>query len=202
MNLIFDFDGTICDSFDVAVKIVREDFPEYFTKEITPEIARKWGLKKLIEKTNFPKLKISKLMFKENKKIAKKIPQLKLFSYMKTVIQNLSKKHSLGIITSNSQENVEAFLKNNKINQYFDFIYSSTSLFGKDKSIKKTMESHKLKAGNTIYIGDQARDIEAGKKAGIKTIAVTWGYEAENVLKKVKPTYIVTKPKELLSLFN
>lgn len=74
MNLIFDFDGTICDSFNAAIKILKEDFPEYFTMEITPKTAREMGLKKLIEKTKFPKRKLSKLMFGGNKKMAEKNP--------------------------------------------------------------------------------------------------------------------------------
>lgn len=121
---------------------------------------------------------------------------------MKHVIKVLSKEHFLGIITSNSEENVKIFLKNNNLTKHFNLIHSNLSLFGKDKSIKKVMKSRKMKRGNIIYIGDESRDVNAGKKAGIKTVAVTWGYEAESVLKKAKPTYIVTKPQELLSLFN
>jgi phosphoglycolate phosphatase len=31
-------------------------------------------------------------------------------------------------------------------------------------------------AGRSVYVGDDMRDIEAGKRAGMKTIAAGWGY--------------------------
>ena len=31
-------------------------------------------------------------------------------------------------------------------------------------------------AGSAIYVGDDARDIEAGRRAGMRTIAAAWGY--------------------------
>ena len=31
-------------------------------------------------------------------------------------------------------------------------------------------------AGRSVYVGDDLRDIEAGKRAGMKTIAAGWGY--------------------------
>lgn len=34
--------------------------------------------------------------------------------------------------------------------------------------------------GRSIYVGDHARDIEAGRRAGMLTIAAAWGYLAED----------------------
>jgi phosphoglycolate phosphatase len=34
--------------------------------------------------------------------------------------------------------------------------------------------------GRSIYVGDHARDIEAGRRAGMRTIAAAWGYLAED----------------------
>ncbi|MBN1168751.1 HAD-IA family hydrolase [Candidatus Woesebacteria bacterium] len=202
MNLIFDFDGTICDSFNVAIEIFRKNFPEYFSDDITPEYARSIGVKKLIKKTNFPKHLLPKLMLQGSKEMVKIIPRLKTFPKINEVIKKLSKGNVLGIITNNSEENVRTFLKNNDLNMCFDFVYSTSSLFGKDSTIKKVIKEIKLKKKDTIYIGDQTSDVEAAKRVSVRSAAVTWGYEAESVLKKSIPTYIIKKPQELLLLFN
>jgi 2-phosphoglycolate phosphatase len=34
--------------------------------------------------------------------------------------------------------------------------------------------------GRSIYVGDHARDIEAGRSAGMRTVAAAWGYLAED----------------------
>jgi phosphoglycolate phosphatase len=202
MNIIFDFDGTICDSFDVAVDIIKTKFPKYFDRAgVTPQQARDLGVKKLLKITKFPKHKLPQLMFSSIRDIAEKIPELKTFPEIKRVVAKLSKKHILGIVTSNSQENVEKFLKNNNLAGYYSFISSKSSLFGKHNKLKEVIKKYNLDPTQTIYIGDETRDVEAARKVRIKSVAVTWGFESENVLRKSKPGYIVTKPKQLLNIF-
>ncbi len=49
-----------------------------------------------------------------------------------------------------------------------------------------------------IYVGDHKRDIDAGKNANIKTIAVSWGYIPEHVqLQDWKPDLIVDSPQQI-----
>ena len=49
-----------------------------------------------------------------------------------------------------------------------------------------------------IYVGDHKRDIDAGKNANIKTIAVSWGYIPEQVqLQDWKPDLIVDSPHQI-----
>jgi len=47
------------------------------------------------------------------------------------------------------------------------------------------------------FVGDEVRDIEAGKKAGINTIAVSWGYNTKAALDKEHPDYLIDFPLEL-----
>jgi len=58
----------------------------------------------------------------------------------------------------------------------------------------------KLYTEDVIYIGDEVRDIEAARAAGIKIASVTWGYNLESILTENKPDYIVTQPRDLLNL--
>ncbi len=49
-----------------------------------------------------------------------------------------------------------------------------------------------------IYVGDHKRDIDAGKNANIKTIAVSWGYSPAHIqLKDWNPDLIVETPQEI-----
>ena len=52
------------------------------------------------------------------------------------------------------------------------------------------------------YIGDEVRDIEAAKEAGINSVAVTWGFSDLAQLKKAKPFALITKPEQLLDIIN
>ncbi|MCX6748158.1 MAG: HAD-IA family hydrolase [Candidatus Pacearchaeota archaeon] len=123
---------------------------------------------------------------------------LKTFKDIPQVIAKLHKNFRLGILTSNSKENVEMFLKNNDIKNYFDFVFSDSSIFGKAVILKRLLKELELKKNEIIYIGDENRDIIASKKVGITSIAVTWGYNSKDLLIKEKPDYMVGSPKEIL----
>ena len=201
MNLIFDFDGTICDSFEAAIEIIKQNFPEHYDKtDVTPEMARDIGFKGLLKISKFPKRLLPKLIVEGRKEMAKQIPTLKPYPTIPAVIEKLSKNNTLGILTSNSEENVHKFLKINKMGDCFDFVRSDFSFFGKHKKLKKVIKLQKLDLVETYYIGDETRDVEAGKKVNIKTVAVTWGFESRKVLIKTNPDYLISKPKNLLKL--
>lgn len=51
-------------------------------------------------------------------------------------------------------------------------------------------------------IGDTPYEIIAGKKLGLKTIAVTWGDKNREVLQIYNPDFIVDEPKEILKIVN
>jgi phosphoglycolate phosphatase len=49
----------------------------------------------------------------------------------------------------------------------------------------------------TIMVGDSRIDLEAARAAGIPGIAVTWGFEAVEVLRPAKPSLLVENPEDL-----
>jgi len=83
---------------------------------------------------------------------------------------------------------------------YFDFIYSDGSLFGKGKILKRVLKKYEFFKRNVVYVGDEVRDIDAAREAGIKIVSVSWGFNSKEVLGSNKPNYIVDTPAELLGL--
>jgi phosphoglycolate phosphatase len=107
--------------------------------------------------------------------------------------------YKLGIVSSNSEENIRQFLINNNID-FFDFISSGSSLLGKSRNIKKALKQAQLEADSAVYIGDEIRDVEAATKAGVDVVVVSWGYNSKDSLEKNNPNIIVDSPNELLDL--
>ena len=62
------------------------------------------------------------------------------------------------------------------------------------------MKRNNLKRKDCIYVGDEARDIQAARLAVIKIASVTWGFNDIQLLRKNRPTYIVEEPAQLLNL--
>ncbi len=50
-----------------------------------------------------------------------------------------------------------------------------------------------------LFIGDSVYDIQTGKNAGMKTIAVTWGYQPEDSLVAEDPDFIAHTPTDIIN---
>jgi len=203
--LIFDFDGTVADTFEAILKVVKSISKDYGMEKITDEDIKKFkekGMRQLIKDLKISLVKMATINRRIKAIINKDIASLKSFPGLKEAFLELKKRgYSIGILTSNSKGNVEKFLKSNDLG-FFEFIYSDSSLFGKDKVLKKLLREHNIKSNRVVYFGDEIRDIQAALKLNIKIVAVSWGFNSKKALEKYKPTYLLEKPSEILTLFS
>jgi phosphoglycolate phosphatase len=126
---------------------------------------------------------------------------VEFFKGLEPILKSLANDYQLGILSSNSQENIGKFLKSKKL-EIFDFVYTGSNLFAKDKIFKKIIRQEQLNKNQILYFGDEIRDIEACQKLGIKIAAVTWGFDDLEILKKAKPDYLISKPKEIKKILS
>jgi len=50
-----------------------------------------------------------------------------------------------------------------------------------------------------LFVGDSAADMEAGKRAGVRTCAVRWGYGDLEEMARWEPDYWIDEPRQLLA---
>ncbi len=204
--IIFDFDGTIADTVDALVSIANRLAIDFGYKQISPEqlaFLKNLTSREIIKYSGVSLFKIPFLVKQVKGELKNKIPELKPIPGIKEALTELQNQgYKLGIITSNSKENVTRFLTINDLNHLFDFIYSGITIFGKTTIINNVLRQKQLKPQEVIYVGDETRDIEASKKANIQVIAVTWGFNSPEVLAKQNPDYLIQQPSELLEVMN
>jgi phosphoglycolate phosphatase len=200
--IIFDFDGTIADTFDLALEIYNMIAPEYNSKPAGPEDHELLRVKKpqeLLKIYGVSRLKLLSLLLRVRKELSSRIHEIKLVDGMEVSLREIRNSgYKMGILTSNSVSNVSKFLDINNLSCYFDFIYSGRSLFGKEKVIRRLFIHENLSADRVVYVGDETRDIEASKNTGIPVVAVSWGLNRRDVLASLSPDQIADEPKELL----
>lgn len=203
--LLFDFDGTIADTFLPTVDISNKLAREFNFKEITPDKIDFFKGKTSQEvraHLDIPILKIPKIISEAKKEFSKCIDSVEPIEGLSDILYEIKELgEQIGIFTSNSIENVKKFLVNHDLD-FFDFIQSTSSIWGKNVGLTKLMKEQNISADRLIYIGDETRDIEAAKKAGIKVIAVGWGYNTISSLKKHNPDYIAEKPSDLIEIIK
>jgi phosphoglycolate phosphatase len=116
------------------------------------------------------------------------------------LLYSLKSNYKIGIVSSNSKDIIIDTLKKDNIENLFEFVYSESSLFGKHLVLKKMCKKHNINPLDVIYVGDEDRDIIAAKKAGIKNIAVTWGFNSKEKLSRENPDYLVDSPMQILEV--
>lgn len=201
-TIIFDFDGTIADTFDKFCKIIQLLGNKHYNLHTSLEeiefIMRHKGVRELISKLNLSKFQILKFTYLGRREFNKSMLKPAPFESIPPILQELKEQnYKLGIVSSNTTKYIEKFLKKYNI-EVFDFIIK-TSLFGKDKTLLKILKQQKLNINKTIYIGDEKRDIRACKSIGLAEIAVSYGYSSAMLLKEEKPSVIINSPKEIIS---
>ena len=203
MVLIFDFDGTIADTFNLYIDVMRKIYHEYNFKYIDDddiELCRAMTSKEIIQYLGISPLQIPMIAHRIRGDFTQRMKEQKIFTGVDSVLESLKQEgHKLFILSSNSEENINIFLRLNNITQ-FDAVFSKSSIFGKSGFIKKIINKNKIITDDVYYIGDETRDIEATKKINIKSIAVTWGYNNRKALLDKNPDYIIDKPQQLLAL--
>ena len=200
--LLFDFDGTVADTRTMALRILNELSEEFRFRarpeEELPE-ARNMTTQKLIRHLGIRRWRVPKIARRGLVKFHERIHQVEPILNVPAILQQLHERgFRLGILTSNSEDNVSAFLKHHQIT-CFEFLRSSSKLFGKSREIRRIMKEHHLQPEDLIYIGDETRDIEASHSTAIRIAAVTWGYNSAEVLCSMNPEFLFDRPEQLLA---
>jgi phosphoglycolate phosphatase-like HAD superfamily hydrolase len=203
--IIFDFDGTLADTIDILLSITNRLSAEFGFKSATKEeLAQLSNLTswQILQYSGISIFKFPLLIRKLKAELHSEIPKIKLFWGIKEVVWELKNLgFQLGIITSNSRDNVLEALEINGLQDTFTFIYSG-STFGKHKVINRWLKREHINPEEVVYVGDEIRDIDAARKTGIKIIAVSWGFNSQEALAAHHPDYLIERPQELIEIMS
>ncbi len=106
----------------------------------------------------------------------------------------------LGLVTSKSRDAVDLAFASLPVGKYFDIVVSA------DDSVRHKPDPEPLRvaldglgrtANGGCYVGDSPFDIQAGQRAGMVTIAVTWGFFGRDDLEAARPDIVCETAAEL-----
>src|SRR5579883_1406424 len=122
--IIFDFDGTIADSFE-AVLTISNRLAVEFGYPPTPRSAvdelKNLSSREILRRSRVPLFKVPFLMRRLRIELKREIAHLQPIPGIKEALLELKRQgHHLGIVTSNSRQNVVAFLNAQGMKDLFD----------------------------------------------------------------------------------
>ncbi len=203
--VIFDFDGTMADSGEIAFRAMnamseKKGFRKLEWSEI--ETIRKMSVKERSRHMGVPLLKIPKMAQEFYSYYKEHMVDMNL---NKGIFELMTELHNdgykLAVISSNDEENIRSFLKVKNIN-IIDDVLCSSHVFSKDRIINKFLRQKKLKSSEVFYIGDETRDIIACHNADVRMAWVDWGLDVRENAEKFKPDFMISTPSQLIGILK
>lgn len=202
-TLLFDFDGTIADSFEMMLEIAHEITGIPIPDEEEMNRLRALPIPKIMRELHIPLLKVPKLVMQGRHQMHARIGELVPFPGIPEALTSLKTSgFDLYVMSSNSPEGVRAFLRNHDLDGIFDDVYGNVGLFSKATAIHKLLKQKQIEKSDCFYIGDELRDVIAAAQVGVRCVTVAWGYQAASVLHARKSYAFAEVPADLPVIFQ
>lgn len=198
-NWIFDWSGTLVDDLDKVVDATNNVMSKYdkplFTRSSFKESFRlpyaEW-YQELIPGIDI--LEVNQY-FQAGMKASNAI--IPVLPYARELLQLLeSKKRRIFACTSVDTNGFTQQSEENGLHTFFEKPYSG--VMDKRDLIEEIIASNGLIKEETIFIGDMIHDVETAHHGGISSLAVLTGYNTQEELSSVNPTYLLENYASLL----
>jgi phosphoglycolate phosphatase len=203
--ILFDFDGTLADSSGLFMQAWNTFAGPFNFQPLTEEdlaSSRNLTIQQRAKKYGFPMHKIPVILPKVYRYFKAHMNEVALFDGIKEMLDALAHNgYKIVIVSSNAQENIELFLKQEGIDAVAE-VLTSSRIFGKDTVIRKFMKQHNVTSDQLLYVGDEVRDIIACNKVSVPFAWVSWGLDGYELIEKENPKFVVHTPQELLTALN
>jgi phosphoglycolate phosphatase len=200
---IFDFDGTLANTFAVFGESLNTLALKHRFRLVTPEDEarmRSMSASEILRELRLPIWRVPAVRSDYRKMLHKRIDEVQPFPGITASLEALLDDGiALAVATSNTVDNVKAVLGRELVER-FAALECGSALFGKSHRLRHILQQTSIDPEHAIYIGDELRDAEAAQRVGVKFGAVAWGYTSSDALLQKDPHIAFRVPADLAQL--
>jgi len=204
--ILFDFDGVLADTLDDMLDFAQAVCVELgFDRIPTPADLDALETMSFVEygkQLGIPPHLAGEFATRCLQRFIEKPHPPKIFAGMAQVLDQLSARHTLAIVTGNTTRAVENFLRENNIHQFVSTVLAVDQPGSKVEKIRKAKSLFATENDVVYYVGDAVSDIHAARQVEVKSVAVSWGHQSLRKLVNAQPDHIVHAPQEIIELFE
>lgn len=199
--IIFDLDGTLVDSSRMIFECSNAVLESMGRPQVSHEdfeAMRSMPPRQALKVMGVSIYQIPGLKKKVNLEMYRRIDQISLFSGVLQLLEGLKADgFKMSVLSSNQQNYIDEIIARDGLGRFFDKIESSSGLFGKLKDIRSLVKELGLEKSEVIYVGDELRDVEGAKGAGVNMLAVTWGIQDPAAMRASEADWVVDDVEQL-----
>ena len=197
---IFDFDGTLADSypwFARAINVIAEEFGLRPISAEERQALRSCHPREILKRLDVPLWKVPRIARRIRQLKAVEAHRLPLFPGVVDLLHELAGRGiARAIVSSDAETNIKLTLGPENA-ALIDHYACGATLFGKRVKLLQVLARFAVAPDEAIYVGDEVRDGEAARAAGIAFAAVSWGYTAPEALRQHGPDRFFTSVAEI-----
>lgn len=204
---IFDYDGVIVDSLDSCINTLntiagKHGIPGRISREIIGKMPSVM-FDKAFETVGVPAEEYPRYHDEFMAGLRESASRTPVFAGITDIFRLIKEKgHYLAVNTGNHRDTVSRRLSLTEAGNISDIITGAETPGSKSEKICAMMKSFSVLPENTFMIGDTMGDITEGKKAGVRTIAVTYGWQTPETLADTEPEFTCRDVQELNNLVS
>ena len=197
--LIFDFDGTLADSWPWLLDALDDTALRFGLNRVTSaeaEALRGQDNRAVMRALGVPMWRLPRIAT-HMRRLAVEAPPPPLFPGIPDLLRRLTAAgRLLAIASSNTEAQIRRTLGPELAGMVQHYALEA-SLFGKATRFRRILRASGVPAADAIAIGDEVRDIEAAREAGVAAGAVGWGYAWPSLLAAREPDALFDSPEAI-----
>ncbi len=202
-TIIFDFDGTIANTFDYAVAFLSDEAGRPPLTKDQKAALHGLSMARIARHLGISWHRLPGLFFKGRHQMNPAMKNIEPFAGMPEVIRELhAKRHKLFILSTNTTRNINKFLRRHGLEGNFKDVYGGVGMFGKAPALRRLLREQHVETRKAIYIGDELRDAQAAQSLGVRVVAASWGFSRPVDLKAEGVTGLAKKPADIIRLIE
>jgi phosphoglycolate phosphatase len=201
MLFAFDFDGVILDSFDHNIALMNRaaqavGLPKLFSrKRVESCSTMTWEF--VAQQCGVPEEVLDAFLKELVELLLNVVPETTLFAGISSVLKTAATLGRVVIVTSNHESLVRDVLVANGLESVIEHIYGAETSPCKTEKLRLAAERFSMPLEHVVKIGDCVSDIEHAHEAGVRSIAVSWGFHTPAQLAASNPDALMHSPQEL-----
>jgi phosphoglycolate phosphatase len=181
---------------------VAEKFGFARLAEAEMELLRSEGAREIMRRLGVPAWKLPIIARHVRALKARDAHQVELFPGVGDLLQRLAAGGiTLAIVSSDNEANVRRTLGERHAARIHHYACAAP-VFGKHVRMRRVVRRSGISPTETLAIGDELRDLEAARRAGIPFAGVAWGYARPEVLLERAPATVFRSIEEIAAWFR
>jgi phosphoglycolate phosphatase len=200
--VIFDFDGTLADSFPWVLRTVDEVSDRFKFRRLRDgelEELRYCDAREVMRRLGVPRWKVPMIARYVRSRMAEDVDQISLFPGAGEMLDDLADAGlRLAVVSANGEATIRTVLGPHA--RQVSAIAGGVSLFGKRGKLLRMSRLTGVEPHRALVIGDEIRDLNAARAARMAFGAVSWGLTRPEALEAGRPQALFRQMSDITKL--